>query len=102
MLGVFAFFVCGNTLCLHSHRIGDYTVVHSHPYLPSSNHSHSQQSLNTIAAFNTTPVLNETAPTEPAAPTFSIVALMASAIRTFISQYLSELNLLRAPPACYM
>ncbi len=102
MLSVFAFFVCGNTLCLHSHTIGDYTIVHSHPYLPSSQHTHSQQSLNTIAALNASPLLTVISSAEPTAPVLNVVALLTSKERTFVNQYLSELNLLRAPPACYM
>lgn len=52
LLGVFAFFYCGNTLCFHTHILGDSVIVHSHPYLPSGHHSHSGQSLDSIAGFN--------------------------------------------------
>ena len=52
LLGVFAFFYCGNTLFVHTHILGDSVIVHSHPYLPSAHHSHSGQSLDSIAGFN--------------------------------------------------
>ncbi len=52
LLGIFALFYCGNALFLHTHIIGDTTVVHSHPYLPSGHHSHSAQSLESITGFN--------------------------------------------------
>lgn len=53
LLGVFAFFYCGNTLFLHTHIIEGNKIVHSHPYLPSGTHSHSSQALESIAGFNT-------------------------------------------------
>ena len=54
LLGIFAFFFCGNTLCLHTHIIEGNKIVHSHPYIPSSHHSHSTQALESIAGFNAT------------------------------------------------
>lgn len=53
LLLIFAAFACGNTLCVHSHVNADGGVVtHSHPYLPSSGHSHSAAQLLTLAAVN--------------------------------------------------
>jgi hypothetical protein len=54
MLGIFAWFYCGNTLFLHTHVAEGHKIVHSHPYLPSDSHSHSSQALQSIAAFNAT------------------------------------------------
>lgn len=34
MTVVFAIFVCGNTLFIHTHSENGQTVTHSHPYLP--------------------------------------------------------------------
>jgi len=52
LLGVFAFFYCGNTLFVHSHSLGDHMVVHSHPYIPSGHHTHTQGALDSLAGFN--------------------------------------------------
>lgn len=52
LLLFFAYFYCGNALCIHSHLNGNYYIVHSHPYLPGTPHSHSDNSIVTIANFN--------------------------------------------------
>lgn len=49
---VFVNFVFSNTVFIHTHFEGNHSYTHSHPYLPSSNHSHSQNVLNLIAGFN--------------------------------------------------
>lgn len=52
LLAVFAQFICVNTFCLHTHVNDGSVVTHSHPYLPSANHSHSGSQLTGIALFN--------------------------------------------------
>ncbi|GFI13798.1 hypothetical protein IMSAGC008_01332 [Muribaculaceae bacterium] len=53
LLLIFAFFYCGNTLFIHSHRLLDgERVVHSHPYLPGGQHSHSPEALTGLALLN--------------------------------------------------
>lgn len=54
LLGIFAWFYCGNTLFLHSHMYEGHRIIHSHPYLPSDNHTHSSQAMQSIAALNAT------------------------------------------------
>ncbi|MDE6525764.1 MAG: hypothetical protein K2L75_00790 [Muribaculaceae bacterium] len=55
LLLVFVNFVFSNTVFIHSHHIsGGRSVTHSHPYLPSSHHSHNAQELSLIASFNMT------------------------------------------------
>lgn len=50
---VFVNFMFSNTIFMHSHTGADgKTVTHSHPYLPTSGHQHSAQSLNLISIFN--------------------------------------------------
>lgn len=50
---VFMNFVFMNTVFVHTHFLSDGSVVsHSHPYLPSSHHTHSSASLMSIAQFN--------------------------------------------------
>lgn len=52
LLVAFAAFVGGNTLCVHTHS-GPYgAVTHSHPYLPSSHHSHTSAQFETIGLIN--------------------------------------------------
>ncbi len=52
LLAVFAQFICANAFCLHTHVNDGSVVTHSHPYLPSANHSHSGSQLTGIALFN--------------------------------------------------
>lgn len=53
MVCVFVNFVFSNTVFIHTHAcIDGHSVTHSHPYLPSSHHSHSALSLDQIAGFN--------------------------------------------------
>lgn len=53
MVCVFVNFVFSNTVFMHTHAcIDGHSVTHSHPYLPTSHHSHSAQSLDQIASFN--------------------------------------------------
>lgn len=52
---MFVNFMFSNIIFLHSHRSAGTkgVVTHSHPYSPSSSHSHSQGSLDLVAGFNT-------------------------------------------------
>lgn len=53
LIGVFVNFVFANTVFVHTHTgLDGRAVTHSHPYLPSSGHTHSAASLSLIAAFN--------------------------------------------------
>lgn len=52
LIGVFAFFFCGNTVFIHSHVVNGARVVHSHPFLPGDHHGHTQNALHFIAAYN--------------------------------------------------
>ena len=52
----FLMFICyyvGNTAFIHTHRFQDYTITHSHPFIPGSHHAHhSGEEVETIALFN--------------------------------------------------
>lgn len=52
LVGVFAFFYGGNTLFMHSHFADGHRVVHSHPYLPGSTHSHTDTVMHFLSAAN--------------------------------------------------
>lgn len=52
LIGVFAFFFCGNTVFIHSHVVNGTRVVHSHPFLPGDHHQHTQNALHFIADYN--------------------------------------------------
>lgn len=52
---LFVNFMFSNTVFIHSHTTDDgRTVTHSHPYLPSSHHSHNAQSISLISLLNLT------------------------------------------------
>lgn len=52
MIVVFAMFVCGNTLFIHSHTLNGHKVTHSHPYLPGEAHQHSATAFQYLAGTN--------------------------------------------------
>lgn len=53
LLLIFAMFFCGNTLFVHVHSYDNGNrVVHSHPYMPGSSHSHSDSGLLGLAQMN--------------------------------------------------
>lgn len=52
MTVVFAIFVCGNTLFIHTHSENGQTVTHSHPYLPGQAHHHSANAFQCIGGAN--------------------------------------------------
>lgn len=54
LMALFVNFVFSNIVFTHTHNDSQYgAVTHSHPYLPSSGHTHSHNSLDQIAGFNT-------------------------------------------------
>ncbi len=98
LLGVFAFFYCGNTLCVHTHILGDSVIVHSHPYLPSGHHSHSGQSLDSIAGFNSAlSVMEAVHETEWTAP-YVTATLIGCAPASNRAQPSCVMQSWRAPP----
>lgn len=55
LIGVFVSFMLANTVFIHSHSLADGThISHSHPYNPSTGHTHSANALSLINAFNCT------------------------------------------------
>lgn len=52
-MAVFVNFMFSNAIFTHVHKgLDGRQVAHSHPYLPSSGHTHSSNSLDLTAAFN--------------------------------------------------
>lgn len=58
MTVVFAIFVCGNTLFIHTHSENGQTVTHSHPYLPGQAHHHSANAFQCIGGRQCGDILN--------------------------------------------
>lgn len=99
MLAVFVNFVFSNTVFLHSHHIGHDIVTHSHPYLPSSHHGHTQQALDLISAFNAAvnafDAESDAFVTAPTSFSYSFNNAPVNATRQGAAVYLA----LRAPPS---
>ncbi|MDE6109124.1 MAG: hypothetical protein K2F72_02425 [Muribaculaceae bacterium] len=53
MLVLFALYYCGSTLFVHTHRTWRGVETHSHPYLPSASHNHSDAEFSLISMLNT-------------------------------------------------
>lgn len=99
MMFVLAYFMTANTIFMHTHRCIDGNVVtHSHPYVPSSHHTHSAQAFGAIDAFNLAAgSLNTAAATVlPAASGVFVVIDFPSFIRIYVGNTIHFG--LRAPP----
>lgn len=102
VLLLFIFYIGGNTLFTHTHRVDDTVVAHSHPYLPGAQHSHTTGQLMALAQAS---LAQMSGMTEPA-------AMLAAPSTSFISAYVCDkadtadtsicLSLLRAPPVAVL
>ena len=99
LLILFISYYAENTLFVHTHQFSWGKVTHSHPYLPSSSHSHSETECSTITLLNDILLLLPLA-----------VAIVSSyrLIDTFYNSFISfvrkaELYLLseRSPPSAF-
>lgn len=100
VLVAFVNFAFANVVFMHSHTDADgITVTHSHPYVPSQHHGHSQQSLDQIASFNASAASFQGV-TSPSLDVLCPVAirLFSVEVRSFGSACII-LNPFRAPPA---
>ncbi|MGM9852260.1 MAG: hypothetical protein ACI306_09005 [Muribaculaceae bacterium] len=82
----------------HSHRYADNTIVHSHPYLPSSHHSHSAQDYGAISWYNAAMLaVKAEASLQPTVPamTVTVIAEVAVAMETYAKESVCAW---RAPP----
>lgn len=99
VLLLFVNFAFSNVIFMHTHSDGaNGTVVHSHPYLPNSTHSHSSSSLAQIAAFNASAASFQGVAQQPVPESFfSSVEIETVYIR--VSRHVEKtLAALRAPP----
>lgn len=98
MVILFICYYVGNTAFIHTHRFQDYTITHSHPFIPGSHHAHhSGEEAETIALFNAFVAL--------AVPVIVVVFRLAF-LRIILQSYPITVSfrkifshLLRAPPA---
>ena len=99
---MFVNFVFSNTIFVHTHTDGDHSYTHSHPYLPSSGHSHSQNALNLIAGFNATATaFQSTVSQNVQAPVEQILSIGHS-FKTSVSCGFVLSLAQRGPPACLL
>lgn len=80
MTVVFAIFVCGNTLFIHTHSENGQTVTHSHPYLPGQAHHHSANAFQCIGGAN--------------AATFSMLPSAVMSCGDFVPRFMGQIALL--------
>lgn len=101
ILVVFVNFVFSNVSYMHTHTLGDGSqVTHSHPYVPSSQHSHSSsqagsitQANNIAAGFDAPAVVS----VQPLMRELEIIYSDFDVARTLVEVML--VNVLRGPPA---
>ena len=99
LLAVFVNFVFANTVFIHTHHLDRGIVTHSHPYLPSSHHGHTAESLGTVFVFNTVAGAFEGA-TDAVTPVPECTSIAKTFIRPILTRE-GEINYpsLRDPPA---
>ncbi|MDE5642556.1 MAG: hypothetical protein K2F74_04755 [Muribaculaceae bacterium] len=101
MLLVFVNFMFSNTVFIHSHHLaGGRTVTHSHPFQPSSHHSHSQQSLDLISSLNCTAGSAEAVDCPPLSAAPQSYSLLECQCRTIAATVAPANASLRGPPYC--
>lgn len=98
LLAVFAFFHCGNSVFMHTHSVNGLTIVHSHPYHPYSQHSHTQHALDTIAALNAALLSMETSRQEYINKPHTYSILLECVRTVFLHSLHIYTQQLRAPP----
>lgn len=98
---VMAHFVMANTVFMHTHRGFDgNTVTHSHPYLPSGGHAHSQQALDALSLFNAAAgAFNVSAVVAVAAYTAAFTVLADACHSSALVRVVKVFGL-RGPPQC--
>lgn len=102
-MALFVNFVFSNIVFTHTHNDSHYGVVtHSHPYFPSSGHTHSHNSFDQIAGFNAAmAAFQGTAVQEIAVPECRSVLQEWFCKPVYVSVGKNHLSL-RAPPACLL
>ncbi len=98
MLAVLLFNVTATTLFIHSHNIEGTEIVHSHPYNPSSAHSHTRGHILLLndAPIHDALIVESMASSEP----YSIeIAAAEEALDSHILERTQLHYSLRAPPA---
>lgn len=99
LLILFAAFVGGNTLCVHTHIGPAGAVTHSHPYLPSSSHTHSVAQFETLALLNATTFDPADTPLPAPAPRLLVSEIAAPAAIGRAALPAAVLPARRGPPA---
>ncbi len=101
ILVVFVNLVFSNATFMHTHTLDDGSqVTHSHPYVPSSQHSHSGSHAGSIAQANNMAAGFELSVVESVQPFMHELEIMCSdfdAARTLVE--VMVVNVLRGPPA---
>lgn len=97
LMVLFAAYYCGSTLFVHSHATWQGMVTHSHPYLPSAAHSHTDAQYGMISLLNL--ILLEPA-AETAVPVAyeAVTAVMQTPPETDAAVPALRAASLRAPP----
>ncbi len=97
---VFVNFVFSNAVFMHSHTcIDGHVITHSHPYLPSSGHGHTAQSLDHIAGFNAAASSMKASCAVSAIPQIFFTFVQTDLRREPLPDTYATATALRGPPA---
>lgn len=99
LLALFVTFIGGNTLCVHTHVGPKGIVTHSHPYLPSSQHSHTASQFDSLAAVNSLSFDNSDAPAAIAGASPAVCRLEAPSVQLTWNTVFAATPDRRGPPA---
>lgn len=91
----------GNTAFIHTHTFQNYTITHSHPFIPGSHHSHSSgEEVETIAMFNA--IIALATPLIAVLVQLALLRVIFLLCRIIVHSRKVFSHLLRAPPAYNM
>lgn len=96
---MFVNFMFSNTMFMHVHKDADgQPVTHSHPYIPSSGHTHNGNSVNLISGFNISALTAFSSITLIVIKPETVLYKLICSLDVCISDYHSPASGLRGPP----
>lgn len=101
ILCLFVNFVLSNSVFMHTHVGADgHRITHSHPYMPSGQHSHQAAQFDQIAGFNAAAAAFDV-PAAPAAVPYRTATVCTAGLTVLHEATAGVASCaLRGPPAC--
>lgn len=99
ILLMFVNFMFSNTIFMHVHKdVDGQPVTHSHPYIPSSGHTHTGNSINLISGFNISALTAFSSSVPIVFIPETVLCKLTCGNNVCISYYHHTVSVLRGPP----